>query len=186
MTQNAPGFHYNGCDRVRCDRASFQSCNLNRTASGTGLMFNLLNALGKDEMTNQSTCPFCKADATRIILGNANCIAFYDGFPVSPGHFQIVPKCHITSFFEATSQEQVAMFDLLAEMRQLLLNPPPTPLRQSGEFFCTRRHQRRHGCRPDGHAPAHPPDPALSRRHGSPARRGTQVMAVKASYRKKH
>jgi diadenosine tetraphosphate (Ap4A) HIT family hydrolase len=60
-------------------------------------------------------------DPTRIVLANDHAVATYDGYPVTPGHSLIIPKRHIASFFEATREEQAAMFDLLAEMRQLLL-----------------------------------------------------------------
>ncbi|MFA7404231.1 MAG: HIT family protein [Pelobacteraceae bacterium] len=86
------------------------------------------------EITNQSTCPFCTTDTSTIILSNAHAIAIYDDHPVTPGHTLIVPKRHIASFFEATKEEQAAMFDLLAEMRQLLLNPSPLPFANSGSF----------------------------------------------------
>jgi diadenosine tetraphosphate (Ap4A) HIT family hydrolase len=76
------------------------------------------------DMPNNSDCPFCNLDKARVIIANDHAIAFHDGFPVTPGHSLIVPKRHITSFFEATREEQAALFDLLAEMRQLLLNPP--------------------------------------------------------------
>jgi len=65
-------------------------------------------------------CPFCTLDPIRIVLANDHAIALHDGYPVTPGHSLIVPKRHIASFFEATKEEQAAMFDLLAEMRQLL------------------------------------------------------------------
>jgi len=78
----------------------------------------------KSGMTNPLACPFCNLDNTKIIIVNNHAIAIYDGYPVIPGHTLIVPKRHIASFFEATKEEQAAMLDLLAEMRQLLLNPP--------------------------------------------------------------
>jgi len=78
-------------------------------------------------MPDNSDCQFCNLDKSRVILSNDHAIAFHDGFPVTPGHSLIVPKRHISSFFEATREEQTALFDLLAEMRQLLLNhSPPT------------------------------------------------------------
>jgi diadenosine tetraphosphate (Ap4A) HIT family hydrolase len=73
------------------------------------------------EIANQPICPFCNPDKSRIILANDHAMAIYDGFPVTPGHSLIVPKRHIASFFEATREEQAAVLDLLAEMRQLLL-----------------------------------------------------------------
>jgi len=69
----------------------------------------------------QSNCPFCNADQSNVLLANEHATAFLDGFPVTPGHSLIVPKRHIASFFEATKEEQAAMFDLVAEMRELLL-----------------------------------------------------------------
>jgi diadenosine tetraphosphate (Ap4A) HIT family hydrolase len=71
-------------------------------------------------MANRSFCPFCNLEKSRVILDNDHAIAIYDGYPVSPGHSLIVPKRHIVSFFEASKEEQAALFDLLAEMRQLL------------------------------------------------------------------
>jgi diadenosine tetraphosphate (Ap4A) HIT family hydrolase len=73
-------------------------------------------------MDNMNTCPFCNPDKSKVILTNDHAMAFHDGYPVTPGHSLIVPKRHISSFFEATRDEQAAMLDLLAEMRQLLLS----------------------------------------------------------------
>ena len=76
---------------------------------------------GVGKLKNQTACPFCKPDTSKIILANGHAMVFHDGFPVTPGHSLIVPKRHIALFFEATREEQMAMLDLLAEMRQLLL-----------------------------------------------------------------
>lgn len=75
-------------------------------------------------ITKQPACPFCSLDDSKIILSNDHAIAIYDGFPVTPGHTLIVPKRHIASFFEVTKEEQAAMFDLLAEMRERLKSLP--------------------------------------------------------------
>jgi len=69
----------------------------------------------------QSTCPFCNLDISNALLVNDHAFAFLDGFPVTPGHCLIVPKRHIVSFFEATGEEQAALFELVAGMRQLQL-----------------------------------------------------------------
>jgi diadenosine tetraphosphate (Ap4A) HIT family hydrolase len=72
------------------------------------------------EIINRPTCPFCSLDTSRIIRSNAHAIAIYDGYPVTPGHTLIIPKRHIASFFEATVEEQAALFELVAGMRHLL------------------------------------------------------------------
>jgi diadenosine tetraphosphate (Ap4A) HIT family hydrolase len=76
---------------------------------------------GNNVMTDEVTCRFCSLEESTAILSNEHAIAIYDGFPVTPGHTLIVPKRHIASLFEAAREEQTAMFDLLAEMRQFLL-----------------------------------------------------------------
>lgn len=73
------------------------------------------------DISNKLKCPFCKSDSSRTILSNANAIAIYDGYPVSPGHCLIIPKRHISSFFDATREEQTALFDLLADMQKILV-----------------------------------------------------------------
>jgi len=68
-----------------------------------------------------NSCPFCTLDEKLIILANDHALAIYDAFPVTPGHALIIPKRHIVSFFEATQEEQLAMFDLVSKMREILL-----------------------------------------------------------------
>lgn len=67
------------------------------------------------------SCPFCELDNAKIILSNDLGVAFYDGFPVSPGHALIIPKRHLVSLFEATEEERAALFELVGDMRTLLL-----------------------------------------------------------------
>lgn len=65
-----------------------------------------------------SSCPFCNLDDLRVLTANTHALAIHDSFPLSPGHTLIIPKRHIASFFELTKEEQGAMLDLLAEMRE--------------------------------------------------------------------
>jgi len=74
------------------------------------------------DMLIEPVCPFCHLDNSRVIVANDHAIAIPDGYPVTPGHTLIIPKRHIASFFEATKEEQAALLDLLAEMRQHLLD----------------------------------------------------------------
>jgi len=72
-------------------------------------------------MLTQSSCPFCTFCASGFVLANDHAFAVYDGFPVTPGHSLIIPKRHISSFFEATKEEQAALLDLVTRMRELLV-----------------------------------------------------------------
>ena len=58
-------------------------------------------------------CPFCTLAADRIVLANEFAAAISDAFPVSPGHTLIIPKRHVSSFFDVTTDEREAMLALL-------------------------------------------------------------------------
>ena len=59
-------------------------------------------------------CIFCDLSKDKeIIAENDFAIAFYDAFPVNPGHSLIIPKRHVANYFDLTSEECAAMQDLL-------------------------------------------------------------------------
>lgn len=43
-----------------------------------------------------------------------------DAYPISPGHTLIIPKRHVASFFEITSEERNAMLSLLDKAASVL------------------------------------------------------------------
>ncbi|UFS72054.1 HIT family protein [Geomonas sp. RF6] len=73
-----------------------------------------------EKSSHLSACPFCSPSPS-IVAANEYAIAIRDGFPLSPGHTLIIPKRHLASFFEATADERTALFALLEEVRELLL-----------------------------------------------------------------
>ena len=62
------------------------------------------------------TCLFCTLP-DRIIVSNDLAIAVRDGYPVSPGHTLIIPKRHVATFFETTTEERLAMFELMDKVK---------------------------------------------------------------------
>ena len=67
------------------------------------------------------SCPFCaRIAAGQVEAANDLACAFFDGFPVSPGHLLVVPRRHEPDFFQLNRDEQVAVLDLLNEMRARL------------------------------------------------------------------
>jgi diadenosine tetraphosphate (Ap4A) HIT family hydrolase len=64
-----------------------------------------------------SPCPFCALPAGRIIHARESAVVIRDGFPVSPGHSLVIPKRHVSSFFEVTDDERNDLLSLLAEAR---------------------------------------------------------------------
>jgi diadenosine tetraphosphate (Ap4A) HIT family hydrolase len=64
------------------------------------------------------TCPFC--DHSHSFLESSLALARLDKYPVSPGHTLVTTKRHISSYFEATSDEVSGLWQLVGEVRQHL------------------------------------------------------------------
>ena len=69
-------------------------------------------------MKNQDSCPFCRIQD--IVLENRLAVAFYDKYPVSPGHLLIIPRRHVADYFDATRDELQAISDLIKQGKVLL------------------------------------------------------------------
>ena len=65
-------------------------------------------------------CVFCAKSGLDIIAENDLAKAFYDQFPVNEGHVLIVPKRHVTGYFEATLEEIGAINELIFEVKAIL------------------------------------------------------------------
>lgn len=66
-------------------------------------------------------CPFCSVDSKREIIASSTLsIAFFDGFPVSPGHTLIIPKRHVASFFDLSKEERQDLFNLAEVVRRIV------------------------------------------------------------------
>ena len=64
-----------------------------------------------------SPCPFCDLPAGRIVHTRGSAFVIRDGFPVSPGHSLVIPRRHVSSFFEVSDAERDDLLNLLAEAR---------------------------------------------------------------------
>jgi diadenosine tetraphosphate (Ap4A) HIT family hydrolase len=65
-------------------------------------------------------CPFCTLPQERIVNSNTLALAIRDAFPISPGHTLIIPKRHVATFFDTTTEERLAMFELLDNAKREL------------------------------------------------------------------
>lgn len=63
-----------------------------------------------------SSCPFCDVPANRIIAEDGVCCAIRDHYPVSPGHTLIIPRRHVASFRDMTSDEWNSVHRLAADL----------------------------------------------------------------------
>ena len=62
-------------------------------------------------------CKFCKLDKERIINENSYGLVFLDKFPVSEGHALVIPKRHVSDWFDLTSVELSWMHYLAQEYK---------------------------------------------------------------------
>jgi diadenosine tetraphosphate (Ap4A) HIT family hydrolase len=57
-----------------------------------------------------SSCPFCAPnEKMELISESAICYSIFDNFPVNQGHALIIPKRHISNYFELNRKEQYAL-----------------------------------------------------------------------------
>lgn len=63
-------------------------------------------------------CLFCQP--CEPLLENELVFARYDDFPVSPGHLLLIPRRHVSNYFDLSAEEKQALWQLLDEAQALL------------------------------------------------------------------
>jgi ATP adenylyltransferase len=71
-------------------------------------------------------CPFCELPPKRIVAANELAVALRDGFPVTEHHTLIVPKRHVSDYFDLFQPERNAMQALMEGQRVLILGLDPS------------------------------------------------------------
>lgn len=66
-----------------------------------------------------SNCPFCLTDRS-LVAENEVAVAFRDAFPLAKGHTLIVPRRHVETIYDLDSEEQLAIWSLVAKVRESL------------------------------------------------------------------
>jgi diadenosine tetraphosphate (Ap4A) HIT family hydrolase len=69
---------------------------------------------------DEAASPFLAKPRSEWVAENALAFAIRDGFPVSRGHTLVVPKRLISSWFDATREEQLAILALVDEVKTAL------------------------------------------------------------------
>lgn len=111
-----------------------------RPGSHARLIFRLLRKAGRKiglrrtveggDGARRDDCIFCRRNdqsLNRIMCENDGFFARYDNFPAAPGHVEIVPKCHIESFFDLNDREVVEAYSLLIEAQQRIVKEYDPP-----------------------------------------------------------
>lgn len=71
-------------------------------------------------------CLFCGGLSDRIVAENELCYAIRDAFPVTDGHTLMIPKRHVSDYFDLYKPEINAIHDLTHSVRKRLLESDPT------------------------------------------------------------
>jgi len=71
-------------------------------------------------------CLFCEIPRDRIIGENELCYTIRDNFPVTEHHTLIIPKRHVSDFFDLYQPERNAVHSLLDQQRTLILENDET------------------------------------------------------------
>jgi superfamily II DNA or RNA helicase/diadenosine tetraphosphate (Ap4A) HIT family hydrolase len=64
------------------------------------------------------TSPFLKVPESEWVASNAWAFAIRDQYPVSPEHTLVIPRRLVATWFEATPEEQRALFELVDEVKR--------------------------------------------------------------------
>ena len=73
----------------------------------------------------QDNCIFCELPSDRIVDDNELAFAIRDAFPVTDLHTLIIPKRHVSDYFELYQPERNAVQQLLESQRTELMNKDP-------------------------------------------------------------
>jgi diadenosine tetraphosphate (Ap4A) HIT family hydrolase len=71
-------------------------------------------------MPDPIACPFCPIKDREILAEHPLAAAITDSFPLTLGHTLIVPRRHVASFFELSTNERLAMLGLLDQAKVTL------------------------------------------------------------------
>ena len=72
-------------------------------------------------MTRENGCLFCNVGEERLTAGNDLAFAIRDGFPVTELHTLIIPRRHVSDYFELSKEELLACYDLLRIVKEEIL-----------------------------------------------------------------
>lgn len=72
-------------------------------------------------MKRENGCLFCNVGEERLIAENELAFAIRDGFPVTELHSLIIPRRHVSDYFELTKEELLACNELLRIVKEEIL-----------------------------------------------------------------
>ncbi|MCS6906775.1 MAG: bifunctional class I SAM-dependent methyltransferase/HIT family protein, partial [Anaerolineales bacterium] len=71
--------------------------------------------------SNPHQCPFCSPEPERELLTeSATAYALLDKYPVSPGHSLVIPKKHLSDYFELSTHTKTALWIMVERVKDIL------------------------------------------------------------------
>ena len=70
-------------------------------------------------------CIFCEIDSPEFIASNELSYVIYDGFPVTELHSLVIPKRHVSSFFDLGQSEINSITQLITQLKYEIENQDP-------------------------------------------------------------
>ncbi len=67
-----------------------------------------------------TNCPFCAVERRRVFHEGELVLGLWDGFPVAKGHALLVPRRHVSSWFDASPAERYELIDAVEVARQII------------------------------------------------------------------
>src|SRR5262245_55583592 len=65
-------------------------------------------------------CHFCRLPKERILIETGNALAFFDAYPLSPGHALVAPKRHVSHLFDLPDDELQSIWTLVGRIRGMV------------------------------------------------------------------
>ena len=105
--------NHGGTDDLSNLQALCYSCNsMKRDRDATNL-----REVAGSYLNRKEGCLFCAMTSKRVVRENELCYSIYDGYPVTSHHTLIIPKRHVSDYFELYQPERNAIQSLLEEER---------------------------------------------------------------------
>lgn len=73
------------------------------------------------QQNSSNCCIFCNPNKSlKLLTESATAYALFDGYPISKGHVLVIPKRHVSSYFELPFKEQSACWFMVNKVQEIL------------------------------------------------------------------
>jgi ATP adenylyltransferase len=108
--------NHGGTDDISNLQALCYSCNaMKRDRDDTDI-----RGVAESYHQREADCLFCEIEDQRVIASNALCYAIRDKFPVTEHHTLVVPRRHVSDFFDLYQPEINGVHSLLSAIKHLI------------------------------------------------------------------